>query len=63
MSGADGALGVTQPAGCVQADGKEVQQVQLLQRRLGAARLNVGPPLAVYMLLLALLAEQWVAGQ
>lgn len=42
---------------------KEIEHVVLLQRRLGPARLNVGPFLGVYAALGAALAQQYITNQ
>jgi len=39
---------------------KEIQQVILLRRRLGMARLVIGPFLLLYILLICLLLQQFV---
>lgn len=42
---------------------KEVQRVVLLQRRIGPSRLNLGPFLALYVLVFALLLQQYIQNQ
>lgn len=39
---------------------KEIERVVLLQRRLGAAKLNLGPFLVLYVVLLAAVAQQYI---
>lgn len=57
------ALDIPSNEGPVGVTAKEVQQIVLLQRRLGAARLNLGPFLALYVVLLALIVQQYVVNQ
>lgn len=42
---------------------KEIERIVLLQRRLGAARLNLGPFLGLYALLLAALVQQYIKNE
>jgi hypothetical protein len=49
--------------GPVGVNAKEVQRVVLLQRRMGAARLILGPFLALYVVLLAVLLQQYIQNQ
>lgn len=60
---ADDLLVVPANEGPVGVRAKEVQRVVLLQRRLGAARLHLGPFLGLYVLLLAVLAQQYIQNQ
>lgn len=39
---------------------KEIERVVLLQRRLGAAKLNIGPFIVIYSLLFAAWVQQYI---
>lgn len=58
-----GAFGVPANAGPVGVRAKEVDRVVLLQRRIGASRLQLGPFLALYVVLLAVIAQQYIQNQ
>lgn len=42
---------------------KEIERVLLLQRRLGPARLNIGPFILLYSVLFAALVHQYLSNQ
>jgi hypothetical protein len=58
MSAAE--LEVPANEGPVGVRAKEVQKVVLLQRRIGASRLILGPFLALYLVLLVLELQQYI---
>lgn len=62
-SAAADSLAVPDNEGPVGVHAKEVERVVLLQRRIGWQRLILGPFLAVYVLLLAVVAQQYIQNQ
>lgn len=54
-------LAVPELEGPVGVHAKEVSRVVLLQRRVGWSRLTLGPFLVLYVLLMAVVAQQYIS--